>query len=170
MGTPVLYLDGQLVDTSNLVLFDAGGQGQTTYMYPYMSPVYIHTKHVVVKFGELIVGITQTRHEEGPYDRWPAPKDEDTRQQQSASGGVFDHLPVRWGESRNDRLCLQLTEFSGEEDGYVEDENTQQQFYAHVNRDAVYMHGTSHYSVPDRAWLGMSIYTRLKKKPMHLVE
>ena len=171
--TPKLYLDGRLIDTSNLVMFDAGGLCQTTYMYPSKSPVYIHTKHVVVKFGELVVGITQRRHEEGPYDRWPAPKEEDNPQSVS---GVFDHLPVRWGDSRNDRLCLQLTEFSDEEDGDVEDDSRVEDGWMDDDNDArarknqnqdaaVYMHGTSHYSVPDRAWLGMSIYTQFKKRP-----
>jgi hypothetical protein len=151
MGTPALFLDGKLVETSNLVLFEAGGLRQTIYMYPIYKERGMHDKHLVVKFGEMTIGATRHRHQEGPYDRWPAPKAEDAK-------GM---LPLRW-ESSADRLLLELTEFADEEDGDVEDEV---HFYEHVTRDLVFLTGTSHYAVPDREWLGISIDAHFKQPP-----
>ena len=151
MGTPALFLDGKLVETSNLVLIESGGLKQTFYMYPIYKERAIHEKQLVIKFGEMTIGATRHRHEEGPYDRWPAPTTEDAK-------GM---LPLRW-ESTADRLLLELTEFKDEEDGDVEDEL---HFYEHVNRDLVYLTGTSHYAVPDREWLGISIDAHFKPAP-----
>ena len=143
MGTPVLFLDGKLVETSNLVLFDAHGLRQTIYMYPIYKQRKMYDKQLVIKFGEMTIGATRQQHQEGPYDRWPAPTTEDAK-------GM---LPLRW-ESSADRLLLELQEFKDEEDGDVEDDV---KFYEHVTRDLVYLTGTSHYAAPDREWLGISV-------------
>ena len=151
MGTPVLFLDGKLVETSNLVLFDAHGLRQTIYMYPIYKQRKMYDKQLVIKFGEMTIGATRQQHQEGPYDRWPAPTTEDAK-------GM---LPLRW-ESSADRLLLELQEFKDEEDGDVEDDV---KFYEHVTRDLVYLTGTSHYAAPDREWLGISVEAHYKPAP-----
>ena len=151
MGTPVLFLDGKLVETSNLVLFDAHGLRQTIYMYPIYKQRKMYDKQLVIKFGEMTIGATRQQHQEGPYDRWPAPTTEDAKGMR----------PLRW-ESSADRLLLELQEFKDEEDGDVEDDV---KFYEHVTRDLVYLTGTSHYAAPDREWLGISVEAHFKPAP-----
>ena len=154
MGTPALFLDGKLVETSNLVLLGAHGLRQTIYMYPVVQKEYIYDKHLVIKFGDMTIGVTRQRHEEGPYDRWPAP----TPGKDAAESGM---MPLRW-ESSADRLLLELQEFKEEEDEDVEDEV---HFYENVYRDLKFLTGMSYYAVPDREWLGISVEAHFKKKP-----
>lgn len=161
MGSPAVFLDGKLIDTRDLVLYSDGGKTQTIYMYPFTSLPHIHDKHMVVKYGPRVIGITRDRHEEGPYDRFPGSPDDANAATQNATRTMLLELPSWIGEPpRAERLLMDLHEFTDEEDEDVEDAAY---FYEHVNQNLLTMYGTSHYSVPGRGWLGLSICAHFKQ-------